>query len=132
MNREIEASQSTYSGIINRGDLFWIDPDELRGSIPGYPHPHVVVQEDLFNRSRISTVIVCALSSNLKRTNEPGNVLLEPGEGNLSKQSVVVVSQVSAVDKHRLGEYIGTLSSERVEQILAGMRFQQAAFFNRS
>ena len=132
MDREIEAALSTYSGRINRGDLFWIDPDESRGSVPGYPHPHVVVQEDLFNHSRISTVIVCALTSNLKRANEPGNVLLELGEGNLSKPSIVVVSQLSAVDKSRLGEYIGTLSSERVEQILAGMRFQQAAFFNRS
>jgi mRNA interferase MazF len=120
-----------YSGIINRGDLFWIEPDEARGSVPGYSHPHVVLQDDLFNRSRISMVIVCALSSNLKRTNEPGNVLLELGEGNLSKQSVVIVSQLSTVDKQQLGEYIGTLSSERVEQILAGIRFQQAAFFNR-
>lgn len=114
---------------VRRGDLFWIEPDEARGAIPGHPHPHVVVQDDVFNRSRISTVIVCALTSNLKRANEPGNVLLEIGEGDLPKQSVVIVSQVSSVDKARLGERIGALSVERVEQILAGMRFQQASFF---
>jgi mRNA interferase MazF len=114
---------------VRRGDLFWIEPDESRGSIPGHPHPHVVVQDDVFNRSRISTVVVCALTSNLSRASEPGNVLLEVGEGNLTKQSVVVVSQVSSVDKARLGERIGALSDERVEQILAGMRFQQASFF---
>jgi mRNA interferase MazF len=90
-----------------------------------------VVQDDVFNRSRISTVIVCALSSNLKRINEPGNVLLEPGEGGLARQSIVIVSQVSSVDKARLGDYIGALSDERIEQILAGMRFQQASFFGR-
>jgi mRNA interferase MazF len=116
---------------INRGDLFWIEPDESRGSVPGYSHPHVVVQDDVFNHSRISTVVVCALTSNLNRANEPGNVLLEVGEGNLPKQSVVVVSQVSSVDKARLGERIGALSDARVEQILAGMRFQQVSFFNR-
>lgn len=110
----------------------WIEPDETHGSVPGYPHPHVVVQDDVFNRSRINTVVVCALSSNLKRANEPGNVLLEPGEGNLSRQSIVIVSQVSTVDKDRLGEAIGALSDARVEQILAGMRFQQASFFNRT
>jgi mRNA interferase MazF len=58
-------------------------------------------------------------------------VLLDVGEGNLPRQSVLVVSQVSSVEKAQLGEYIGTLSDERVEQVLAGMRFQQAAFFTR-
>jgi mRNA interferase MazF len=130
MDREAGACQSGHSGIVNRGDLFWIGPDESRGSIPGHAHPHVVVQEDVFNHSRISTVVVCALSSNLNRATEPGNVLLEPGEGGLAKHSVVVVSQVSSVYKTRLGDHIGTLSSERIEQILSGMRFQQASFFD--
>lgn len=116
---------------IHRGDLFWIAPDESRGSVPGYSHPHVVVQDDVFNHSRITTVVVCALTSNLHRAKEPGNVLLDVGEGNLPRQSVVVVSQISSVEKARLGERIGSLSDERVEQILAGLRFQQASFFGR-
>jgi len=114
---------------IHRGDIFWIDLDEARGSVPVIPHPYVVLQEDVFNRSRIPTVVVCALTSNLKRGTEPGNVLLEAGEGNLPMQSVLVVSQVSVADKARLGDYIGSLSERRVEQALAGMRFQQASFF---
>lgn len=113
---------------INRGDVFWIQPDDSRGPPPDYSHPHVVVQDDVFNHSRIATVVVCALTSNLHRANEPGNVLLELGEGGLPKQSVVVVSQISSVDKSRLGDRIGSLSAERVEQILAGLRFQQASF----
>jgi len=116
---------------INRGDLFWIEPDPIQGSIPAIPHPHVVVQEDVFNHSRIGTVVVCALTSNLNRANEPGNVLLEVGEGSLSKRSVVVVSQISSVHKDQLRERIGSLSSERVDQILTGLRFQQASFFSR-
>ncbi|RKG97181.1 type II toxin-antitoxin system PemK/MazF family toxin [Corallococcus sp. CA053C] len=116
---------------IQRGDLFWLVPDDSQGSLPGIPHPHVVLQEDVFNRSRIRTVVVCALTSNLKRAQEPGNVLLDVGEGHLPKQSVLVVSQVSSVEKTALGEYIGTLSDRRVEQVLAGMRFQQASFFDR-
>jgi mRNA interferase MazF len=91
----------------------------------------VVVQDGVFNRSRITTTVVCALASNLRRAKEPGNVLLEVGEGNLPKQSVVVASQISSVDKDRLCERIGSLSDERVEQILAGLRFQQVSFFGR-
>jgi mRNA interferase MazF len=113
---------------VSRGDLFWIAVDEDRGA---YAHPHVVVQEDVFNRSRISTVIVCALTTNLGKASEPGNVLLDIGEGGLPKQSVVVVSQIDVVEKACLGERIGALSQERVDQILAGLRFQQASFFDR-
>ncbi|MCP3102810.1 type II toxin-antitoxin system PemK/MazF family toxin [Myxococcus sp. K15C18031901] len=114
---------------IHRGDIFWLAPDDSRGPAPAYSHPHVVVQEDVFNHSRITTVVVCALTSNLHRAKEPGNVLLDLGEGSLPRQSVVVVSQISSVEKHRLGERVGTLSSARVEQILAGLRFLQASFF---
>jgi mRNA interferase MazF len=121
----------TPSARINRGDLFWVGQDDQRGPVPGYPHPHVVVQDDVFNHSRITTVVVCALTSNLRRANGPGNVLLEAGEGNLIKRSVVVVSQVSSIEKASLGERIGSLPDARVEQILAGLRFQQASFFGR-
>jgi mRNA interferase MazF len=116
---------------INRGDLFWIGPDDARGPVPGYSHPHVVVQDDLFNHSRITTVVVCALTTNLHRAQEPGNVLLDVGEGGLPQQSVVVVSQIASVDKARLGERIGSLCDDRVDQILAGLRFQQVSFFGR-
>ena len=114
---------------IRRGDVFWIAPGP--SSEPGPAHPHVVVQDDVFNLSRITTVVVCALTTNLHKATEPGNVLLDPGEGQLERQSVVVVSQVSSLDKARLGARIGALSEARVEQILAGLRFQQASFFNR-
>ena len=116
---------------IDRGDVFWIGPDDSRGPAPSYSHPHVVVQDDVFNHSRITTVVVCALTTNLHRATEPGNVLLDEGEGNLPEQSVVVVSQIASVDKARLGERIGSLSDARVEQILAGLRFQQVSFFRR-
>lgn len=121
------------SARIDRGDLYWIAPrpDDTPGPVPSYSHPHVVVQDDVFNHSRIATVVVCALTTNLHRANEPGNVLLDEGEGNLPRQSVVIVSQISSIDKARLGERIGSLSVARVEQILAGLRFQQASFFER-
>jgi mRNA interferase MazF len=73
--------------------------------------------------------VVCALTSNLKQANAPGNVLLEVGEANLLKQSVVVVSKVSAVHQSQLGDYIGSLSERRIKQILAGMQFLQSSFF---
>jgi mRNA interferase MazF len=118
--------------VINQGDIYWIRAEEPGGSELGYyPHPYVVVQDDVFNHSRLNTVVVCALTSSLKQAKAPGNVLLEAGEANLPRQSVVVVSKVSTVEKTRLGEYAGTLTGQRIDQILAGMRFLQASFFDR-
>lgn len=108
--------------VINQGDVFWIDLDDPSGSEPAYRHPHVVVQNNVFNRSRINTVIVCALTTNLKRARAPGNLLLKQGEANLPKQSVVNISQIFTVDKTQLSEKIGTLSAKRVREILNGMR----------
>lgn len=108
--------------VIKQGDIFWIELDESSGSEPGYVHPHVVIQNNVFNQSRINTVIICALTSNIKRANAPGNVLLEIGEANLPKQSVVVVSQIFTVDKTQLGEYIGSLTKRRINQILVGIQ----------
>jgi mRNA interferase MazF len=85
----------------------------------------VVIQDNVINRSRIGTVVICALTTNLKRAKAPGNVLLEAGEANLPRQSIVVVSQVSTIDKAQLGEYIGSLTRQRMDQILAGMQFLQ-------
>lgn len=108
--------------VINQGDVYWVDLGDPIGSSPGYRHPHVVIQNNLFNQSRINTVVVCALTSNLRRAGAPGNVLLAAGEAGLTKQSVVVVSQLFTVDKSQLDEYIGTLSVKRVQQVLAGVR----------
>lgn len=108
--------------VVNQGDVYWVELGEPIGSEPGYRHPHVVIQNNLFNRSRINTVVVCALTSNLKRAEVPGNVILEQGEANLPKRSVVNISQIFTVDRMQLDEYIGAVSRARMRQILKGVR----------
>ena len=108
--------------VIGQGDVFWFDTGEPRGSAPGFRRPHVVVQNDVFNSSRIRTTVLCAITSNLERAKAPGNVQLFKGEANLPRPSVVNVSQVIAVDKSLLREKVGTLSRQRVREIAAGLR----------
>lgn len=108
--------------VINQGDIYWIELDEPEGSEPGYKHPHVIVQNNLFNSSKIKTVLVCPLTTNLKRASAPGNVRLDIKESGLPKESVVNVSQVFTVDKTQLSEYVGTLSSKRITEILNGIK----------
>lgn len=108
--------------VIRQGDVYWIELGEPADSEPGYRHPHVVIQNNVFNQSRIRTVMLCPLTSNVSRASAPGNILLEQGEANLPKPSVVVVPQIITVDKGHLTEYIGTLSKKRILQILDGIR----------
>ena len=107
--------------VINQGDVFWVDLGEPSGSEPAYLHPHVVIQNNVFNRSRINTVVVCSLTSNLQRAKAPGNVLLEKGETNLPKSSVVNITQIFTVDKRDLVEKIGSLSPDQMAQVLDGI-----------
>ena len=107
---------------VKQGDIFWVDLGVPKGSGPGYRHPHVVIQNNVFNESKINTVVVCALTSNLKRAKAPGNVLIRKGEGNLKKDSVVNISQIITVDKSDLVERIGSLYPSRVKEIIEGVK----------
>ncbi len=107
--------------MVAQGDVFWVDTGEPYGSEPGYVRPFVVVQNNLFNQSGINTAVTCGLTSNLRRAMNPGNVLLDEGEADLPRQSVVNVSQIFTFDKEQLRDRIGTLSPGRVHEILRGM-----------
>ena len=91
------------------------------GSETGFRRPYLVIQNNLANDSRINTVMVCPLTSNLGRGDISGNVRLTRGEANLPQASVVVVSQVMHVDKRELHEFVGSLSVRRVRQVLNGI-----------
>jgi mRNA interferase MazF len=108
--------------VIAQGDVFWVELGRPSGSAPGYRHPHVVIQNNVFNRSRIGTVVVCAVTSNLTLGGAPGNVILRKGEAGLPKRSVVNISQVFTVDKTDLVKRIGALSPKRTMEVLAGVR----------
>lgn len=108
--------------VINQGDVFWLFAGMPSGSEPGFRRPHVVIQNNVFNHSQINTTVVCAITSNLNRAQVPGNVRLYKGEANLPKSSVVNVSQLFTVDKRLLTEKIGTLSKDRLQQILDGLQ----------
>ena len=82
----------------------------------------MVIQNNLFNESKITSVVLCALTSNLKRAKAPGNVLIRKGEGNLTKDSVVNISQIVTADKADLVEKIGTLSTVRISDIINGVK----------
>ena len=97
-------------------------PDPV-ASEPGYRRPLIVIQIDEFTRSRISTVVVVVLTTNLRLAEAPGNVLLKSGQTGLTKDSVANVSQVLTVDKSFLTEKAGKLRKRELHKVEAGVRF---------
>ena len=106
--------------VIRQGEVFWF---RFRGagSEPDGKRPCVVVQHDRFNRSAIGTVVVAAITSNLRLGAMPGNVRLRKGEAGLPRSSVVNVSQLRTVDRARLSERAGAVSAGRIAEVLAGI-----------
>jgi mRNA interferase MazF len=107
---------------LGRGEVWWADLPEPAGSAPGYRRPVVVVQSNAFNRSRLATVTVVALTGNIRLVDAPGNVLVPARASGLPRDSVANVSQVLTVDRGRLTQKLGRLPPRVVAQVDDGLR----------
>lgn len=107
--------------MIKRGDIWWADLSEPVGSGPGYRRPVLVVQDDSFNESKIATVVVAAVTTNLAVAAANGNVLLSVRQSRLPKESVINISQLLTVDKSLLSEYVSSLSDAKMEEVNKGL-----------
>jgi mRNA interferase MazF len=107
---------------IRRGEVWWADLDEPRGSEPGYRRPVLIVQADAFNRSRIATVLCVVLTSSLRLVDAPGNVLISAKTAGLPKDSVANVSQLITLDRSFLDEQIGRLPPRLMNAVDSGLR----------
>jgi mRNA interferase MazF len=109
--------------VIRRGQIRWADLGDPQVSEPGYRRPVLVIQSDAFNRSRIATVLVVTLTSNLDLARAPGNVLLPRRATNLPKDSVANVSQVLTLDRTDLEDpAVGELGASDLDAIANGLR----------
>ena len=91
---------------MTRGELWWADFGMPFGSESGYKRPVLILQNDFFNNSKINTAIVVPLTTNLLLADAPGNVPVTINESKLGKDSVIVISQIKAIDRRRLIEKI--------------------------
>ena len=106
---------------IRQGEIYWVDFGEAEGSRARGVYPGVVVSHDAFNKSNISTVVVCMITSTLKRASARGNVLLLEGEGGLREDSVVNVSLITHVNKADLRRRMGRLRPNQLQEVLNGV-----------
>ncbi len=107
---------------MKRGQIWWAELPEPSASEPGYKRPVIIIQADEFNNSRISTVVVVAITSNLRIADAPGNLRLPKSKTGLVKDSVANVSQILTLDKSFLTEQIGQLDKVITQQLDEGLQ----------
>jgi mRNA interferase MazF len=106
-----------------RGELWWADYGIPYGSEPGYRRPVMIIQNDFFNNSKINTTVVVPLTTNLLLADAPGNILINKNDSKLTKNSVIVISQIGVIDKERLIEKISKVNYKIMERIENNIMF---------
>lgn len=109
--------------MIRRGEIWWADFGEPRGSEPGYRHPALVLQRDEVNASAINTVVVCALTSNRHLARAPGNTLLSRKATRLPRTTVANASQIATLNKSDLVERVAVLHHDAMSRVEEGLRW---------
>src|SRR3954454_21537262 len=107
--------------VISQGDVCWASLDDPVGSAPGFRRPVTIVQGDSFNASRIATTVVVPLTSNLRLSAAPGNVVLNAERTGLPNDSVRNVSQILTIDRSLLTERVGRLAASDLQLVLGGI-----------
>jgi mRNA interferase MazF len=108
---------------MTRGELWWVDYGIPYGSEPGYRRPVIILQNDIFNTSKINTTVVIPLSTNLLLADVPGNIFISKKDSKLSKDSVILLSQIGVIDKERLIEKISKINNETLSKIETNVLF---------
>ena len=91
-----------------RGDVYVVRFDPTEGVEISKTRPAVIIQNDIGNRFRDLT-IATAITSKYDANLYPTEVLVKAPEGGLKTDSVILLNQIRAIDKSRLGRRLGTL-----------------------
>jgi mRNA interferase MazF len=105
-----------------RGEIWWVAFGIPYGSEAGYTRPVLIVQDDAFNESRIKTIVVLPLTTNLRLSDAPGNVLIKKNDSKLNEDSVIIVAQFYALDRSRFKEKITKINKNTMEKVEIGMK----------
>ena len=101
---------------VKRGDIYYADLSPVVGSEQGGIRPVLIVQNDVGNKYS-PTVIAAAITSQQDKSKMPTHINVNGDACGLSKDSVVLLEQVRTIDKQRLKERMGNLSTSDMNKI---------------
>ncbi len=102
--------------MIKRGELYYADLSPVVGSEQGGIRPILIVQNDTGNKYS-PTIIAAAVTSKINKAKLPTHIELSAHEFGLNKDSVILLEQIRTLDKRRLKERIGELSTVKMQKV---------------
>jgi len=100
------------------GDIRWADLNPVRGREQAGLRPVLILSHDIFNE-RSGTVIAVAITSQPQRAGFPHTLELKAAD--LPKKSWVKISQIRTLSVERIGNSIGNVSPEELDQVVEGL-----------
>jgi mRNA interferase MazF len=107
---------------MTHGEIWWVQFGIPFGSEAGFKRPVLIVQDNSFNESKIKTIVVVPLTTNLRLAEAPGNVLLKKKDSKLAEDSAIIVAQLYAMDRERFIEKISKVDSDIMEKVELGIK----------
>ena len=101
--------------MIKRGDIYYADLNPVVGSEQGERRPAIIVQNDKGNKYS-PTVIIVPITGKLNKTSLPTHVFI-PKTCGIEKDSLALTEQIRAIDRSRLGDYIGSAGKSVMSRI---------------
>jgi len=102
---------------MNPGDLYWVEFPARGGHAQAGRRPAIVVQSAAAT-AKLPTVLLVPLTTQLDALRFPGTALVETtAENGLTRPSVALVFQLTAVDRLFMGQKLGTLSQSAIESV---------------
>lgn len=106
---------------IRQGEVWWVELEEPFGSESGFDRPHVVVQSNALNDSRLGTIVACPVTSRPQAAAVPGNVTVSARETGLERPSTIVVALVGALDRRRFTRRLGQITPTELRAVIGGI-----------
>jgi len=107
---------------MTRGEIWWASLRRPLGSEPGFRRPVLIIQSNIYNKSKINTVICAVITSNLNLADVGNNIFLNSTESHLPKDSVINISQIITIDKAYLYQPVGVVNSKILHRLDNGLK----------
>jgi len=100
---------------IKRGEIYWVDWGEEKGSEQAGVRPALIIQNDVGNRVSPTTIIAPLTTA----PNKPYPFLVEftKDESGLEKDGAVDLAAIMTIDKVRLNDKCGQLASRKMLEV---------------
>lgn len=105
---------------VRKGQIYYADLNPTQKSEQGGIRPVLIIQNNIGNKYSPTTIIAPLTSKVSSKRQLPTHIFV-PSTAKLPQDSLVLLEQIRTIDKTRLQDYIGTLTTDQMKEIDKGI-----------